>query len=291
MQYQDGTGDFLLPARVQTAERAVAVGLPATASHAEVSRAEAAAREVASRAAAAAYRQDEAARADAAAEAAFRAVAAPGRVACFTVARGAVALGIAVAEDSSIHVGEEGRGRRLSRCPLPEGAEVRDGLLVSVPATLRTPSGSAVVLVADHSGYRGGWSVHAPRTPSEWIERGRLVAARESTPFSMGDYGTPAGDAAYTRLAEAEEALRAFDRGLRPVEWRLLAEGARAQGDAGRMGGGPEYLAVVPPGGGFLIDASGRRPVPLTEIRNVAGRLVASRPCEDAESALAGGSW
>ena len=38
----------------------------------------------------------------------------------------------------------------------------------------------------------------------------------------------------------------------------VVAEGACAQGDAGRMGGGPEYLAVVADGGSATINRSGR---------------------------------
>lgn len=55
----------------------------------------------------------------------------------------------------------------------------------------------------------------------------------------------------------------------------VLAEGACAQGDAGRMGGGPEYLAVVADGGSATINRSGRlygAPTTL-RVKNAGGVL------------------
>jgi len=64
-------------------------------------------------------------------------------------------------------VGEEGRGRKLVRVPLPPGAKV-DWLSgyedhPQWVGTLRSVPGDGVILlILDHSGYRGGWSLTRP---------------------------------------------------------------------------------------------------------------------------------
>jgi len=55
----------------------------------------------------------------------------------------------------------------------------------------------------------------------------------------------------------------------------VLAEGECAQGDAGRMGGGPEYLAVVADGGTATVNRSGRLygKAATLRVRNAGGVL------------------
>ena len=138
---------------------------------------------------------------------------------CYTIRSGVVAVGID-ARKAEIRVGETGRGRKLVSVPIPAGSEGADGRLLSVPAG-NQPSGAALIVFRDHSGYRGGWSL---------TDRQGVI---------------------------------------------VLAEGACAQGDAGRMGGGPEYLAVVADGGTATVNRSGRLygDAATLRVRNVGGVL------------------
>jgi len=67
-----------------------------------------------------------------------------------------------------------------------------------------------------------------------------------------------------------------------------VARGACAQGDAGRMGGGAEYLLRVAPGGTFTVRRSGRR-VEWAEglFTNVNGAMVFCNPKKEAAIAAA----
>jgi hypothetical protein len=130
---------------------------------------------------------------------------------CFTLYPGGIEKGILL-RDGRISIGEPGRGRTLVTVPVPQGAEVVDiqgepptitGRLMSIPAK-NSPAGAVLVVIRDHSGFRGSWS--------------------------LGD-----------------------QQGV-----TILAEGYCAQGAAGRMGGGPEYLAVLSDGGSATITRSGR---------------------------------
>jgi hypothetical protein len=155
---------------------------------------------------------------------------------CFTIIGGVAHAGIALASTSppTVAVGQAGRGRRQVTVPVPPGAVIEDGRLLAVSSVDETAV--AVVLVADHSGYRGSWrwrEVPTANCPSQ---------IREGTCQVCGaDYGHhrpyPAGDA--------------------PVPGRIIAQGWSAQGDAGRMGGGGEYLLALPPGR-YAIGRSGR---------------------------------
>lgn len=67
-----------------------------------------------------------------------------------------------------------------------------------------------------------------------------------------------------------------------------IARGRRAQGDAGRMGGGSEYLLRVANGGSFKVSRSGRRLDWSTgSYTNVNGTLVFRDPAKEAEVAAA----
>lgn len=138
---------------------------------------------------------------------------------CYTIKASAVQAGIAV-KDGAVLVGEEGRGRKLVRVPVPAGADMVDGRLAAVPAK-NQPEGAVLVAFRDCSGFRGGWS-----------------------------------------LSDRQGVI-------------VVAEGACAQGAAGRMGGGPEYLAVVADGGSATINRSGRLygAAATLRVRNVGGVL------------------
>jgi hypothetical protein len=139
---------------------------------------------------------------------------------CYTIARWGVEEGIRVTPDGVILVGEKGRGRELVRAPVPKGAEIIDGRVMAVPAK-NQPPGAVLVLIRDHSGFRGTWYLDDPQ--------GVVI----------------------------------------------LIEGWCAQGDAGRAGGGPEYLAVIHAGGSAIIKRTGRlygKPETL-RLRNADGVL------------------
>lgn len=157
---------------------------------------------------------------------------------------GRVLAGIPVDDDGTVHVGQAGRGRELRRVAVPASL-VRDGRLYELPG-----DGRALLLLRDQSGYRGGWRVGdlcpgAPPEPSGdglWIyhsacalcghdrpDAARYQHAPDPVPHRIWDHDRPGG------------ALH--DDGV-----RVLAEGWRAQGDAGRMGGGSEYLLTAPVG-------------------------------------------
>ena len=213
---------------------------------------------------------------------------------CFSFAS-QVHPGIKVADDGTIHVGESGRGRKLIRVPLPAGAEVVDGRLVRVPG-----ESGCVVLVHDQSGFRGGWRLREARTPEEWLQIVRRSdahrpplgtgALNETAGHVMGDI-CPACDAICLHPAE---------RSIDPARCKILAEGACAQGDAGRMGGGPEYLLRIAEGyaiecvrSGRLYSSPGvyRLEYSLGALPSVADLLVASVPRAKAEAALAAAKW
>lgn len=164
---------------------------------------------------------------------------------CFEVTNGAVREGIALNADGKIAVGESGRSRSLTIVNPPAGAEIRDNRLISVPGT------ATVVLIRDHSGYRGSWSLRQyaeGRCPLD----GQLVGAEHKyvCPYCGDDlYGAADG---VKHAAAPGLPIKATDLG------KVIAEGRCAQGDAGRMGGGPEYLLALRPGTRFSIQRLGR---------------------------------
>ncbi len=123
---------------------------------------------------------------------------------CYTIEPRGARTGIpitATARGPIIQVGEDGRGRELVRVALPEGSKHDEHRVQSIPTS--TPD-QFVVLIRDHSGFRGGWAAE-------------------------------------------------FDGDV-----TIIAEGASAQGAAGRMGGGPEYLLRASPGASVTIRRRGR---------------------------------
>lgn len=144
---------------------------------------------------------------------------------------GEVREGVPVHDDGTIHVGEAGRGRELRRVAVP-AALMRDGRLHELPG-----EGRALLLIRDQSGYRGRWY------PAELCPGGApapgdaltcsLCGALLWAPWAEGPHPRRGADAPYP---------------LRDEGVRVLAEGLCAQGDAGRMGCGREYLLTVPIG-------------------------------------------
>lgn len=181
---------------------------------------------------------------------------------CWTIAGGWAAPGIRLRGDppGEVAVGEAGRGRSLTLVPVPAGATVRDGVLFQVPVTNDTV---AVLLIRDHSGYRGSWRL--TEVPTALCPFGT-----PGEPGAPGDCQTCGGGWSWHQPVVDNRPVQS----IQPEQLgRVIARGYTAQGDAGRMGGGPEYLVAVRPGQ-FVIHRSGRlygEPHWLTVTVNDAG--------------------
>ena len=167
---------------------------------------------------------------------------------CFTVSYGAVTPGISLAKDGTIWVGEEGRNRRLVRVKPPEGAEFTQDAF-GCPVLASVPGPGVVLLIRDHSGFRGGWWLSEPLT-AHCPYDGQPIPSNERCPGC----GAPGGwfGAVSTQHHLPDNPVEADQLG------KVIAHGYRAQGDAGRMGGGSEYLLRCQAGTRFSIRRSGR---------------------------------
>jgi hypothetical protein len=149
--------------------------------------------------------------------------------------------------DGAIVVGEAGRGRKLVTVRPPDGAEITtnsrgEEVLVSVPGP------GVVVLIRDHSGFRGSWHL-AEYATARCPYEDREIEVGEECP----------GCGATRHRYEFSQHRLVPGRELSPNEiGKLIAQGQCAQGEAGRMGGGPEYLVRCLPGTRFSIRRSGR---------------------------------
>lgn len=183
----------------------------------------------------------------------------------FTVS-GSVISGIKT-EERWIVVGESGRGRKCVRVPLPNGAVVEADVLTHLPG----PDGSALVLIRDHSGYRGGWSLHAPRTEAEWD----VIAAHR----------VDGHDGYAVKCPSCAGRLNA----RKPASVKIVAKGYRAQGIAGAKGGGPEYLIVLKDGESIEIVRTGRLygAPSVLRVDCRGGEVTVTNPSEEADSRLA----
>lgn len=85
----------------------------------------------------------------------------------YTVESGRIKPGIKLHQDG-IRLGEQGRGRTLTVVPPPRDAWVQDGTLVGINAPLT----GALLLIRDHSGFRGGWELAADERHSTRIAYG-----------------------------------------------------------------------------------------------------------------------
>lgn len=225
---------------------------------------------------------------------------------CYTVSSGRLSAGIALSPAGTVRLGEEGRGRKRVDVPVPPGSVTRAArpvpagddpdpnnteTLVSVPAANHRPAGAAVVMIRDHSGFRGGWYLRAPRTPEAWIvflatERAHGAGPAEAHPGRLLS-DCPACSA-YAPAGQFGPHAPAF-----PADLEIIAEGYSAQGLAGGMGGGSEYLIVLLPGQAVEIVREGRlygQPGVL-RLANDAGVVSVTDPAATAESAAAASRW
>lgn len=160
----------------------------------------------------------------------------------FTVSSGEVREGARVEEVKlesagfsffAVSVGEQGRGRKLANLPVERQACVAD------------EKGNLKVLSAEVGKTKSG-------KPKMFAEKNAkndrcIVVFRTKIGFRGGNFHT--GDRMEAQ-AEKPEFL--------PFPGEILAKGYIAQGDAGRMGGGDQLIAVIPKNVVFRTAYSGR---------------------------------
>lgn len=245
----------------------------------------------------------------------------------YTIRDGSCAPGIALTSDPNgrpvVKVGEGGRGRKLVLVPVPHGATIEgrtagvqcpnvgrpafeiltpedeknpsswgrcpvcnagvdrgqthrvswltepgDGRLTEAPSSRGDEDAlSALILVTDHSGYRGAWSPRKARPDAEWDDRLRREKETSTSSGWLTDDQAPT--------------------------WRVIAQGECAQGGAGRMGGGPEYLTVLRDGEAFEVVRTGRlygAPA-VFRVANSGGAVTVTVPRAAAEQRAAVAAW
>ena len=211
---------------------------------------------------------------------------------CYTLDAGRLSAGINLLADGCVPVGEPGRGRKLVLVPLPPGAEVAPGSPRPEPARLlAVPGDGVVVLVHDHSGYRGSWRLRAARPSKEWAT---IVARAANHRPPDGEGPLAEGHELYDPpLCAACDAVCGESPTEAAFTGQILARGACAQGDAGRMGGGPAYLLVLRGEQAVELVRSGRLYGEPGVIRLglEGGEPVVSDPRAVAESARACAAW
>jgi hypothetical protein len=140
-----------------------------------------------------------------------------------------VETGIRVTPEHEIVLGEEGRGRRLTKVRVPAGSVFSEDGRTVLQVPVSHEGAAAVVCIRDFSGYRGTWDLLRP-IPDEVL-------------FVFGETGD-------------YDVLQGHLHEVRPP--RLIAYGRCAQGTAGRMGHGDELLFVAVPGEEYDIFRWGR---------------------------------
>lgn len=167
---------------------------------------------------------------------------------CFTIVGGALHQGIRLT-NGVIRVGESGRGRKETLVPTPNPVDGERLVAIPGPAT--------VVLIKDHSGFRGSWQLVEYATHRCTLE-GRLPEQEPGAPVTAARTCPDCGEV-FLACSHQCHHPAAPARPVNPHELGIvLGEGFCAQGDAGRMGGGPEYLIALTPGIRFSIRRGGR---------------------------------
>lgn len=147
-----------------------------------------------------------------------------------------------------------------------------EGILKGVPPRDTNDEKSCVLVIKDHSGFRGSWSLRGSRPHEEWDD---IVQDRRGTPYSP------------------ERREWDTNHPEKPHGCRIISEGWKAQGDAGYAGGGPEYLLIIPNGVTVEIVRTGRLYGAPSAIRieNNNGILTSSDPRKEAETRKVLASW
>lgn len=142
----------------------------------------------------------------------------------------------------AILIGERGRGRELGVLPVAgvelsetgsttiyaaSIAETRSGRKKLIAADSPNTQDAAIVVFRTKPGYRGGC-----------VHTGDIVAVEEDE--------------------DAFSPSRYLSFKFAPLPGEVLCEGYTAQGDAGRMGGGPQIVLLLPRGEVVRVNRSGR---------------------------------
>lgn len=188
---------------------------------------------------------------------------------CFTVTANSVTPSIRVSIGPFPHVGigEAGRGRSYGRVPLgkldfptdsvPEALECASVIKTREKGTLllvkekQGDSRRALVLVEIAAGFRGSttWTgVTTVKTPCK--KRGQTLYSSQCPDCGtkLPEYGA----------VHADQGMAYDWPAFPPQGITVVAEGARAQGAAGRMGGHVERLLIMEPGSMFRVARHGR---------------------------------
>lgn len=171
---------------------------------------------------------------------------------CYTVSSIKIHKGITL-QDGKVRLGETGRGREMVEIPPPTGSMIQNDELLQVPG-----EGGAILYIPDLSGYRGSWELGLKnpdwfRVYDARIEHRRLIETHPESDDNR-EFLIPAG---HDTVWECKK-CKAPDLIPIPNSVKVIATGRRAQGLAGRMGGGPEYLIHVPFGTTLEIRRLGR---------------------------------
>jgi hypothetical protein len=197
---------------------------------------------------------------------------------CYTI-NGTVSVSEGIETvDGVIRIGEDGRGRKLVSAPVPQGAEVVDKR-GGPRFEIRWPNGSGRFRGFLNQGV-DKWAGAAPTADeaAQIAAQGGAWAPCKPSPVTGRIVDVPAKNQPAGAVLVAIKDQSGF-RGSWSLADRhgviVLAEGACAQGDAGRMGGGPEYLAVIADGGTATINRSGRLygKAETIRVRNAGGVL------------------
>lgn len=195
----------------------------------------------------------------------------------YTVTPNQIEEGIVLADNQDvIALGETGCGRERTLVGIPEGAVVNidDRRLMSI----RSQTNGVVVLIRDHSGFRGSWGLVADSDKLIEFKRCKAEHAAAMEEWDQASLRTrnsthPYGDQAIAdavisesghrndRVAgtECPACIAARDAARRvPLQVKILAQGWCGQGQAGHMGGGQEVLILIPEGNSVVIWRTGR---------------------------------
>lgn len=238
---------------------------------------------------------------------------------CYTVSSGRIIQGIALSPAGTIRLGQSGRNRTQVDVPPPSGSTIRParpvppgddpdpantGVLVAVPGEHR-PDGAAVVLIRDHSGFRGTWALRTARTPEAWriavATYAAHAAACDAVSFGYPQPPLPDGHKGSRRAIgtcpvcslHAEAGQFGPYTPSAPSDLVVIAQGQSAQGIAGHMGGGAELLIVLSPGQAIEIVCEGRLygAPSVLRLANEGGQVTLTDPAAAAESAAAASRW
>lgn len=194
--------------------------------------------------------------------------------------------------DGKLLLGQAGRGRKQVAITVPaNGSIVKNRVL-----DIASPSSVVWVIIRDHSGFRGSWELLGAPNGADWEAR---VAIQRTHRPPDGDGAISEGHTDWLIPASQCPACKPAwasipPRPAIPADW-IRGEGRCAQGGAGRMGGGPEYLLALPLGASVEILRYGRLYGKAPWIRITAsneGSITLSNPKADALSRLlAASAW